>query len=78
MSESCEVPEFGRHGTAYHTALGAMDVSPGPQPKDGICFTVSGAPTEGTMMVEYTHEQLAEVWEDVLFESPVHADEVLG
>jgi hypothetical protein len=67
--------KLGRHATLYHVAYGPLDRSNGPERVDHAKFRVSESPDRLT--IEYSAEQLAAAWEDELFESPLHAAEVL-
>ena len=70
---------LGRGATLFHRAFGPIDRANGrPQPVGGVVFHAPESPTVGTVYIQYTAEQLEEAWEGELFESPIHADEVLS
>jgi len=72
---------LGRHATLYHAGFGALDRVAGAQRLDGAEFYAPEivGDDHSRVILEYpSDDALAEAWEAVLFESPAHADEVLG
>jgi hypothetical protein len=71
--------DIGPHANLWHRDHGMLQHRPGwPHPPDGAVFDAPQIDGPGTVRVAYTVAELAEAWEDVLFDSPYHAKEVLG
>jgi len=82
MTEQYRAPtgdDLGRQATLYHVSLGALDRYQGPQRREGARFNAWNRPVDdhSRIIVEYPDDNaLQNAWEDVLFESPGHAEAV--
>lgn len=87
MSATREAPvddngdaELGPRATLYHKELGALTRIAGRGDARRVRFRIENVapPYARHVTIEYDAPRLAEAWEDVLFESPDHAEAVLG
>lgn len=68
---------LGRHATLWHVDFGALDRDVyGMVPTDAVRFVANDVGTRPKVLIEYRIDELKEAWEDTLFESPIHAEEV--
>jgi hypothetical protein len=87
MSATPEAPvdengdaELGPRATLYHKKLGALTRVSDRGDARRVRFRVENVkpPYGRRVTIEYDAPRLAEAWEDVLFENPEHAEDVLG
>ena len=71
-------PDLGPRATLYHADLGAV-TRVRNNDTQRVRFRVENVnpPYARRVTIEYEVPHLAEAWEDVLFESPGHAEDVL-
>jgi len=68
--------DLGRRATLWHAEFGSMDrIGGGTQTAR---FELTDTPDEGEdrIIAEYSVETFREEWEESIFESPVHVDDV--
>lgn len=71
---------LGRNATVYHIDFGPLDRYSGVEPKDGVRFRADQVAAEcdaRNVILEYSTSGFQDAWETRIFESPLHADEVL-